>query len=130
MTLEELQRENEYLRTILEQKATIEALTNKYEIQHSTSAKFRQIFIEMLGCGMPLQYRIDSDYDRAVWATYSRWFDRIKAFFPNLKDESPEFKEILDKMEEWDKTVYEMVRLEREAVEARKSKRKLEATKK
>jgi len=123
MTFEELQKENEYLRTILEQKATIETLASKYDRQHSTSAKFRQIFIEMMGCGMPLQYRIDSDYDRAVWATYSRWFDRIKAFFPNLKDESPEFKEILDKMEEWDRTVYEMVRLEREAVEARKSKR-------
>jgi hypothetical protein len=113
MTPEELQKENELLRTIINQRTEIDNLKEEINKQTSINSRFRQILMEMLNNGFPYQYKSD-DFSRGCWFVHGRWLDRARVLLPNFANKYSEFKEIVDKITEMDETVLAIAAQERE----------------
>jgi len=99
---EELRRENNLLRTILDQMDYIKSLEEQVDRQHSANSTFVQIIHTMCNDGIMMS-RSDNirDFQRGEWHVYSFYFDMLKSFMPNFVENHPEFEVIAIKLEEW-----------------------------
>jgi len=119
MTPEELKKENELLRTIINQRTEIDNLKETIDRQTSINFRFRQILVEMLNNGFPYQYKND-DFSRGCWFVHGRWLDRVRVLLPNFADKYSDFKEILDRISEMDERVMSIAAQEKERAQSPK----------
>ena len=101
MTPEQLQQENELLRTIITQRQKIDELEAKCERLNSTNWRFRQAFREIYGSiNLEAGNKPTRDYALGRYLTYEFIFSRFKVLFPKWAEEYPEFIDIAEQVNE------------------------------
>jgi len=121
MTEEELRRENEQLRTIIELRKQVDALELDLNIAHSKIGSYRQLFNEMISWRH--QYiNLESDFVRGVLYFLGSWTDRAKFFLRTLSDEK-EFEAHIDYINQQEENLRNALRAKKEANEAMKNRK-------
>lgn len=105
--IEDLKRENELLRTILDLMGQVEHWKAKWDKESWTAAKYRQLCHEMLNNGV-MRYAANNEFSQGVMHTYNTWIDRAKNLLRNEKEE--EFFKLLKHIEDEQASVREMLR--------------------
>lgn len=101
MNFEQLQQENEHLRTIIAQRQKIDELEAKCDRLDSTNWRFRQAFREIYGSiNLDAGSKPTRDYALGRYHTYEFFFDRFKVLFSKWTEEYPEFIDIAEKVNE------------------------------
>ena len=120
--IEDLKRENELLRTILDLMGQVEHWKAKYEERNSLAGKYRQLCSEMINNGLS-RFTAHSEFSRGAMDTYQVWINRAKLFLRNETEE--EFLKLLKEIEDYQ----EGIRKIREKLEAAHTAKKGKAPK-